>query len=291
LQPEVVILNHPIDMKHNILTLFGYLALCCSVMVTGCSSEGSVKNTDESVVEARVIDEPVVVESIVNTPEVQVASENSNLSPAFEQIKWIPFWYVWMSGENLNVDRFRNGDPIPEAKTDEEWRIAGERKQPAWCYYNNDPAYGKKYGKLYNWYAVNDSRGLAPKGHVPSEMEWNELINELKDPDSYGTPYAGLNMKIKDEWAGKHRSWVYPYLNLSDFGGLPGGKRTESGSFSGRGTEGYWWSSTSTESYAMCIKLAYHSPNVNTPNADKSYGLSVRCMLIDDDPWQPEAIP
>ena len=79
---------------------------------------------------------------------------------------------VWMT-KNLDVATFRNGDPIPQAKTDEEWEKAGENQQPAWCYYDNDPANGAKYGKLYNWYAVNDSRGLAPVGyHIPSDAEW-----------------------------------------------------------------------------------------------------------------------
>ena len=76
---------------------------------------------------------------------------------------------VWAT-ENLNVDRFRNGDPIPQAKTAEEWQNAGNNQQPAWCYYNNDPKNGESYGKLYNWYAVNDRRGLAPQGwHIPSD--------------------------------------------------------------------------------------------------------------------------
>jgi uncharacterized protein (TIGR02145 family) len=82
---------------------------------------------------------------------------------------------VWMT-KNLNVDKFRNGDPIPEAQTQEEWLKAKKNHQPAWCYADNDPANGKKYGKLYNWYAVNDSRGLAPLGwHIPSEDEWKTL--------------------------------------------------------------------------------------------------------------------
>lgn len=68
---------------------------------------------------------------------------------------------VWRT-KNLDVATFRNGDSIPQAKTNEEWEKAAENQQPAWCYYNNDPANGAKYGKLYNWYAVNDSRGLAP---------------------------------------------------------------------------------------------------------------------------------
>lgn len=92
---------------------------------------------------------------------------------------------IWMA-ENLNVSNFRNGNPIPEAKTDEEWKRAGENKQPAWCYYNYDPKNLTKYGKLYNWFAVNNSRGLAPKGwHIATNVEWGEFIflereNKLK---------------------------------------------------------------------------------------------------------------
>jgi uncharacterized protein (TIGR02145 family) len=78
---------------------------------------------------------------------------------------------IWMT-KNLDVSKFRNGDPIPEAKTDEEWVKAGENKQPAWCYYENNPANGAKYGKLYNWYAVSDARGLAPVGyHIPGTLD------------------------------------------------------------------------------------------------------------------------
>ena len=62
---------------------------------------------------------------------------------------------TWMA-ENLNVSKFRNGDEIPEAKTNEEWIKAGNEGKPAWCYYENIPANGEKYGKLYNWYAVTD---------------------------------------------------------------------------------------------------------------------------------------
>ena len=108
---------------------------------------------------------------------------------------------VWMT-ENLNVDKFRNGDPIPEAKTYEEWKKAGENKQPAWCNYKNDPANGEKYGKLYNWFAVNDPRGLAPKGcHIPSDKEWTVLTDFLG-----GNKVAGTKMKSRrpKNHAGRH---------------------------------------------------------------------------------------
>ena len=97
---------------------------------------------------------------------------------------------------NLDVDRFRNGDPIPHAQTEEEWLYAGENGQPAWCYYDNDPKNGKKYGKLYNWYAVNDYRGLAPKGyHIPSDEEWSVLTRFLG-----GVYIAGDKMKSTTGW-------------------------------------------------------------------------------------------
>src|SRR6185436_5977257 len=68
---------------------------------------------------------------------------------------------TWMS-RNLDVSRFRNGEPIPEARTTEEWIEAGKNGRPVWCYYENKPELGVIYGRLYNWFAVADPRGLAP---------------------------------------------------------------------------------------------------------------------------------
>ena len=120
----------------------------------------------------------------------------------------------WMT-ENLNVSAFRNGDSIPEAKTDLDWEEAGKKGKPAWCYYANDPANGIKYGKLYNWYAVNDPRGLAPAGwHVPTDAEWTELINSLG-----GGELAGAKMKSTTGWVDNRTA-----TNESGFSGLPGDK-------------------------------------------------------------------
>lgn len=82
----------------------------------------------------------------------------------------------WMV-ENLNVDHYRNGDLIPEIRDFNVWDTI---RTGAWCYYYNDSAYGNTYGKLYNWYAVNDPRGLAPEGcHIPSTDEWIKLTEYL----------------------------------------------------------------------------------------------------------------
>jgi uncharacterized protein (TIGR02145 family) len=84
---------------------------------------------------------------------------------------------IWMK-ENLKVDRFQNGDSIPEARTASEWVAAGEAEKPAWCYFNNDPSTEITYGRLYNWYAVSDKRGLAPQGwRVANSDDYQSLIS------------------------------------------------------------------------------------------------------------------
>ncbi len=176
---------------------------------------------------------------------------------------------VWMT-ENLNVDTFRNGDPIPEVKTDEEWKKAGENGEPAWCYYNNNPDNGDRYGKLYNWRAVNDSRGLAPVGwHVPSDKEWTVLTDYLGGED-----VAGTKMKSKSGWDEYNNG-----TNESGFSGLPGGLRYGDGSFNDRGSYGKWWSSTEYRPYNAWYRyLHYYYGSVTRYPSGKGCGLSVRCI-------------
>ena len=176
---------------------------------------------------------------------------------------------IWMT-INLNVDRFRNGDPIPHARTAEEWKRAGERGQPAWCYYNNDPANGAKYGKLYNWYAVNDPRGLAPKGwQIPSDAEWQGLIDYLG-----GNQSAGVKLKSSSGWKENGGG-----TNASGFNGSPGGSRYSDGEFYNDGQYGNWWSSTVNSLYTAWARfLSYDDGNVEGYYYDKGYGLSVRCL-------------
>src|SRR5580765_7574137 len=91
----------------------------------------------------------------------------------------------WMS-RNLDVTYYRNGDVIPHVTDPTKWQAL---TTGAWCWYNNDSANGAVYGKLYNWYAVNDPRGLVPAGwHIPSDAEWNTL-------STYLGIYAGGKMK------------------------------------------------------------------------------------------------
>jgi len=176
---------------------------------------------------------------------------------------------VWAM-ENLNVDRFRNGDPIPQAKTDEEWERAGKNKQPAWCYYENDPKNGETYGKLYNWYAVNDPRGLAPEGwRIPTDTEWTKLSDYLG-----GEALACKKMKSTSGWANNGNG-----TNSSGFNGLPGGYRGSNGTFLNRSSFGDWWSASEyLTDYAYGRELYSNFVTLIRSYFDKEKGFSVRCL-------------
>jgi uncharacterized protein (TIGR02145 family) len=177
---------------------------------------------------------------------------------------------VWTT-KNLDVDRFRNGDTIAQAKTVGEWNAYGQAGEPAWCYYDNDEANGAKYGKLYNWYAVADPRGLAPIGyHLPTDGDWSTLITYLG-----GEEIAGAKMKSKEGWAENGIG-----TNSSGFSGLPGGYRYDLGVFINIGYDADWWSVTGGNTYyAWSRFLVYNNGSVYRNYFYKQRGLSVRCIM------------
>lgn len=176
---------------------------------------------------------------------------------------------IWTT-KNLNVERFRNGDYIPHAKTVEDWEEAGKKEQPAWCYFNNDSTKASKYGKLYNWYAVNDPRGLAPEGyHIPTDEEWTTLCDFLG-----GEQVAGKKLKGKVGWK------IYCNgNNESGFDGIPGGYRYFFGSFKNFGTNAYYWSASENfDEGAWCRYLSGYKDILYKEYHLKEKGLSVRCV-------------
>ena len=185
---------------------------------------------------------------------------------------------IWTS-KNLDVSTFRNGEAIPEAKSEKEWVKAGESKQPAWCYYDNDVQNGKKYGKLYNWYAVIDSRGLAPKGyHIPSDAEWTILTDFLGGMDQ-----AADKMKSKTGWQNNGKKSGNG-TNSSGFNGFPVGNRYGMGQFFNVGNYCLWWSSTEHDAgNAWYRNLHSNSGVVNRSVNDWEVGLSVRCLRENGD--------
>jgi len=164
----------------------------------------------------------------------------------------------WMA-ENLDVAAFRNGDAIPEVKTAEEWLAAYGSESPAWCYFNNDAKNGEHYGKLYNWFAVNDPRGLAPAGwHVPTDKEWQELItscggmsrafDELKKADGFDAKAAGARW-FKDA------------------------------SFNHLGNITFWWSSSKNDRWnAWYHAMHFGYKQIGRDSGGMNTGHSVRCI-------------
>ncbi len=144
---------------------------------------------------------------------------------------------TWMA-ENLNVTAFRNGDPILEVKSFVEWEKANNLRKPAFCYYDFDPSNGLRYGKLYNWFAVIDRRGIAPEGwHIPSKEEWSTLDNSLG-----GFDYSGRKCKTTSGWKNnvvKSKQGT----NESGFSGAPSGALFIN-SFDYLENNAYYWSTT-----------------------------------------------
>ena len=170
---------------------------------------------------------------------------------------------------NLNVSTFRNGDTIPNARTYEEWVEAGKSGKPAWCYYNNDPANGTKYGKLYNWYAVNDPRGLAPAGWtLPGDADWANLTYYLGGPEA-----SGKKMKSLSGWIDGDNG-----TNEAGFTGLPGGYRVENGTFLNLGSIGTWWSSTESKALSAIDYYLALSSSLGRSISPRQRGESVRCL-------------
>ena len=162
---------------------------------------------------------------------------------------------VWMA-ENLNVDHYRNGDPIPQVDVS-DW---DDLTTGAWCYYNNDPTLGEKFGKLYNWYAVNDPRGLGPKGwHVPTHNDRKELEMYLgmsqSDADIRqgwrGTDEGG-KLKAPSGWDSTEEG--INGTNETGFSALPGGYFVdEHGGFMNIYEYAGFWSSTLSRSGQTAI--------------------------------------
>lgn len=177
----------------------------------------------------------------------------------------------WMTS-NLNVSKFRNGDIISEAKTTDEWKKACVAKKPVWCYYENNPENGKKYGKLYNWYAANDKRGIAPEGwHVPSNANWTALVRFLGSVD-----IAGVRLKDSIDWKSNGKG-----NNKSGFAGLPGGSRLVDGKFKDLGTKCQMWSASGEIGggpQVYSLMLTSTSVEVSFIKLEKENGLSIRCI-------------
>lgn len=176
----------------------------------------------------------------------------------------------WMA-ENLRVVRYRNGDSIPEIVDEDKW--SGVNNSGAYCNYYNNLGFSLVYGKLYNWYVVDDSRNLAPAGwHVPTDADWQILLN-------YSNSEVGDKLKEKGKihWLESENSVP---TNESGFSAVPGGYRYRNMGFEDLGYQGIYWSKTDKGSSLADIIVFFHD-NVNVESNFFEYkvnGYSVRCV-------------
>lgn len=176
---------------------------------------------------------------------------------------------AWMT-KNLDVGTFRNGDLIPEVKSNEEWEKAGREQRPAWCYYKNDAAIGKKYGRMYNWYALTDPRGVIPEGwHLPVLDEWI-AFEKFVDGKPEGFLFQCSSGQEK-----------------TGFCALPGGYRSKDGNFTGIDEFTYLSGATSEEildpnkhKQTMIWGRGLHAVQRSHMRCGlrKDFGLYVRCI-------------
>ena len=175
---------------------------------------------------------------------------------------------IWMA-ENLKVTKYSNGNPIFQVADNSDW---SNQNTGAFCNYNNFLKNVKAYGRLYNWYAVTDSRNLAPEGwHLPSSDEIIELVNSLK-----GDTIAAAKMKMD---SGIWLNSVASTTNESGFSALPSGYRYHDGTFHTFGSNGYWWTTTkSYEIYDWSPRLFDSFADVIRDPEYMNYGFAVRCV-------------
>ncbi len=178
---------------------------------------------------------------------------------------------VWMK-ENLKTTHYRNGDAIPTGLNDASWFTTGSG---AYAIYGNNTSNIAVYGKLYNWFAVVDTRNLAPAGwHVPTFTETVTLTSFLGGLSNSGGTLkeAGLT-----HWNSPNTGAT----NSSGFSGLPGGNRSNIGLYDFIGFGGYWW--TTAEDFPGSVTaeargLFANSIETAQISGSKNYGLSIRCI-------------
>lgn len=189
--------------------------------------------------------------------------------------------YQWWMAENLKVTNYRNGEAIPNVTNNTTW--AG-LSTAARCAYDNNETTADTYGYLYNWYAVDDSRTIAPVGwHVPSDEEWKELEVYLgmsqSQADSLGLRGTDEGGKIKETGTAHWQSPNTGATNESGFSALPGGYRDTNDGYYYMDYTAHFWSSTENTSSFAWYRILYNSNSgVRRNYRSKRYGRSVRCV-------------
>lgn len=185
----------------------------------------------------------------------------------------------WWMAENLRVTHYRNGDAIPHVSSSAFWNALAT---DAYCRYNNADSNIAKYGLLYNGYAVDDSRNIAPAGwHIPSDEEWKQLEMYLGmvDTEAEDTGWRGTNegseLKATSGWNEDGNG-----TDESGFSALPGGQRFYNGTYQFEGIMGFFWTSTEVVSndWNWSRYMDRNHTDIYRATYTKRYGYSIRLV-------------
>ncbi len=249
------------DMKQIKVLFVSFAAVC--IMFLGCDEHTTVEDLSSN------------FDSIANTGTVTDIDGNTYQTVKIGSLLWI--------SENLKTTRYRNGDPIISGLREFDVENTDSGACTVFPHsevegINSDAEMADAYGMLYNWYAVNDDRGLCPAGwEVPSDRQWKELENYLE-----GWGVAGGKMKSTRTSPEPHPRWQSPNTgasNTSNFSALPGGNRLSDGFADKIGKQGQWWSSTGFDERSALGRVIYfNNAFLGAKDYPKNMGLSIRCV-------------
>jgi uncharacterized protein (TIGR02145 family) len=256
----------------SVLVVLGLLSVPGCGKDDGTSPAQTVVSSVDTVV---LIDTVVIIVDTIAVPPNSVVDPDGNAYPTTEIGS-----QRWMA-ENLRTNRYANGDFIAYVPDNAQW---ANQTSGAWANYDCDAAYDGQYGKLYNWYTVTDPRGVCPAGwHVPTDADWMELEQTLGVPASDldntgprgGAANAGGQLKAGVLWNSPNQG----ANDSTGFSALPGGDRSDAGSFGLIGMKGYWWSITAFDVDLSWLRsLSCDNAGIYRLSTYKDVGNSVRCV-------------
>jgi uncharacterized protein (TIGR02145 family) len=258
-------------MKLNISIYVAFLAGLLSYSLFSCTKYVTNENS--------LIDPPVSTGAIKFNQDLTYGIMTDQCGYTYKTITIGS--QTWMA-ENLRTTKYRNLEKIRSVEDDYTWSIL---TTASWCNYKNDSVYSPVYGRLYNWYAVNDSRSIAPEGwHVPSDAEWQTLILYLDANADFSGDWAFVSNFASGKLKEKGTShWFSPNTgstNETGFTALPGGARDAYSAFElgYAGKSGVWW--TSTEGYygSIYYEMSKGNSAVYRGQYPQTSGYSVRCI-------------
>ncbi len=230
-----------------------FLLISLPLFLFSCAGEG---DQNKSIAPA----EPDSTKSSLDTSKLEIVLMGDSVKIGTQ---------VWMT-RNLSVKVYRNGDPIHQKQSNPDWEKQSENKVGVYGFIMNKPELEEKYGLIYNWYAVNDPRGLAPEGwRVPTEEDWQILIDYLG-----GYLAAGQFLKSTVGWSANGNG-----NNKSGFSAVPGGFMGYYGESYQEGFTGGWWTTSEiSEFFAKGFSMVFDEFTVKKSNGYKFDGFSLRCI-------------